>query len=237
MTLAICASQESLYHHRLSHHTNLFPKPSCQVNIQAQDSQKSKDGKIVALKLAVLVKMTFYFSCLKHLVTERQHVGQFDLCPSCSRGGLSIPDRFICETGWKKTSTFSIPATQYSLKMLPLILILIRNIIDMNPLVVVSYINSLPCKKWSKTLDIFAPPPSKTFCIAHNEAGTSSSALSVYVLRRMNWLLYQSLKAESLKIPPGAVFVVGAGDWSLTARAEDGIWLTSGEELALVFCC
>lgn len=120
--------------------------------------------------------------------------------------------------------------------MFPLILILIRNIIDMNPLVVVSYINSLPCKKWSK-LSAPLSPPSKTCCMAHNAAGFSSSALGVYVLRRMNWLLYQSLKAESLKIPPGAVFVVGAGDWSLTARAEDGIWLTSGEGLALVLFC
>lgn len=65
VTLAICASQEFLYHHRLSHHTNLFP--TCKVNIQAQCCQKFKDGEIVALKLAVLVNMTFYFSCLKAL--------------------------------------------------------------------------------------------------------------------------------------------------------------------------
>lgn len=80
----------------------------------------------------------------------------------------------------------------------------------------------------------FPPPPTQTCRIAHNTAWLSCAALGGYVLRRMNWLLYQSLKAESLNIPPGAVFVVGAGDWSLTARAGDGTWLTSAEGLALV---
>lgn len=116
--------------------------------------------------------------------------------------------------------------------MLSLIPVLTRNIVDMNPSVIVSDINHStvgngqnfrPLRFFSSRRDVLRTMQR----VSHGG----------YALPRMNWLLYQSLKAESLKIPPGAVFVVGAGDGSLTACAEAGVRLGSAEGLALVLFC
>lgn len=38
-------------------------------------------------------------------------------------------------------------------------------------------------------------------------------------------------------MPPGAVLVVGAGDWSLTVCAESGVRPSSTAGLTMVLCC